>query len=71
MNRTGNSIFWAEQQTLFAEQDATSYQVSANSVININGTDIKLKAGDNVYSIISKINNAGVAVKAQLDPVTP
>ncbi len=70
LNRTGNSIFWAEQQTLFAERDATSYQVSADSVINIDGTDIKLKAGDNVYSIISKINNAGVAVKAQLDPVT-
>ncbi|MFC2288654.1 MAG: flagellar hook-associated protein FlgL, partial [Treponema lecithinolyticum] len=27
LNRTGNSIFWAEQQTLFAQRDATAYQV--------------------------------------------
>ena len=70
LNRTGNSIFWAEEQTLFADRDASAYQVKSDSVINIDGKDIKLKAGDNVYSIISKINNSGAAVKAQLDPVT-
>lgn len=70
LNRTGNSIFWAEEQTLFADRDASAYQVKADSVINVDGQDIKLKAGDNVYSIISKINNSGAAVKAQLDPVT-
>lgn len=70
LNRTGNSIFWAEEQTLFADRDASAYQVKSDSVINIDGKDIKLKAGDNVYSIISKINNSGAAVKAQLDPIT-
>ena len=70
LNRTGNSIFWAEQQTLFAQRDATAYQVHTDAVINVDGKDIALKAGDNVYSIISKINNAGIAVKAKLDPVT-
>ncbi|WP_428769826.1 flagellar hook-associated protein 3 [Treponema sp. HNW] len=70
LNRTGNSIFWAEEQTLFADRDASAYQVKSDSVISVDGTDIKLKAGDNVYSIISKINNSGAAVKAQLDPVT-
>lgn len=70
LNRTGNSIFWAEEQTLFADRDASAYQVKSDSIINIDGKDIKLKAGDNVYSIISKINNSGAAVKAQLDPVT-
>ncbi len=70
VNRAGNSIFWAEQQSLIGLQDATQYQVAEQSVINIDGTDITLNAGDNVYSIISKINNAGIAVKASLDPVT-
>ena len=49
---------------------ARCHSVKSDSVINIDGKDIKLKAGDNVYSIISKINNSGAAVKAQLDPVT-
>ena len=70
LNRTGNSIFWAEEQTLFADRDASAYQVKSDSVITVDGKDIKLKAGDNVYSVISKINNSGAAVKAQLDPVT-
>lgn len=70
LNRTGNSIFWAEQQTLFAGRDATQYQVAEDGIINVDGTDIKLNTGDNVYSIISKINNAGIAVKATIDPVT-
>lgn len=70
VNRAGNSIFWAEQQTLFSQVNATQYQVPQDGVISVDGTDISLNAGDNVYSIISKINNAGIAVKATLDPIT-
>ena len=66
----GNRIFWAENQQLYSERDATSYRVANDSVISIDGKDIKINSGDNVYSIISKINNSDVAVKASIDPLT-
>lgn len=70
LNRNGNSIFWAESQRLFAERDATGYQVTEDSIITVDGIDIKLNAGDNVYAIISKINNSGSPIKASLDPIS-
>ncbi len=70
MNKAGNNIFWAEQQILIGGRDAGQYQVGQRSVINVDGTDITLNEGDNVHSLISKINSAGIAVKASLDPVT-
>ena len=70
VNKSGNSIFWAEQQNLIGHRDATSFQVNEKSTISVDGKDIQLNEGDNVYSIVSKINNAGIAVKAGIDPVT-
>jgi flagellar hook-associated protein 3 FlgL len=66
----GNRIFWAENQQLYSERDATGYRVANDSVISIDGKEIKINAGDNVYSIIAKINNSDVAVKASIDPLT-
>jgi flagellar hook-associated protein 3 FlgL len=70
VNHPGNQVFWAEQQKLFPQRDATAYQVMQDSSISIDGKTIDLKTGDNVYSIISKINDSGAAVKAWLDPVS-
>ncbi len=70
VNHPGNRVFWAEQQKLFPQRDATAYQVTQDSTISIDGKHIKLQTGDNVYSIISKINDSGAAVKAWLDPVS-
>jgi len=66
----GSRIFWAEQQALYSMRDAASYIVPEDSVISVDGKKINLKAGDNVYAIIAKINDSGAAVKANLDPVT-
>ncbi|MBO4705228.1 MAG: flagellar hook-associated protein 3 [Spirochaetaceae bacterium] len=66
----GNRIFWAENQQLYSERDATGYRVANDSVISIDGKEIKINAGDNVYSIIAKINNSDVAIKASIDPLT-
>ncbi len=68
-NIPGNRAFWAEQQQIFSNVSATSYQVQADSQIAVDGKTINLKAGDNIYAIIAKINNAGAGVKASLDPV--
>ena len=70
LDKTGNSIFWAEKQQLVSSADASRYIVRQESKIAVNGAEIKLQPGDNVHSIISKINNSGTAVKASLDPIT-
>ncbi len=70
IKNSGTNIFWAENQQLYGLRDATDYTVPKDSVISIDGQDIRLTAGDNVYSIAAKINNSNVAVKASIDPVT-
>jgi flagellar hook-associated protein 3 FlgL len=66
----GNRTFWAEKQTLFSEVNATNFAVKSDTSIEVDGVDVPLTTGDNVYSIISKINDSGAGVKAYLDPVT-
>lgn len=68
-DNAGNKTFWAENQQLFGGRDASSWQANADSVISVDGVEIKVTQGDNVYSLISKINNSGAAVKASIDPV--
>ncbi len=70
VDNSGNKTFWAEPQKLMGQRDLSSWQSLSDSSINIDGTDIQIKAGDNVYSLVAKINNSGVAVKAEIDPVT-
>ena len=69
-DQPGNRTFWAERQSLFSAVDAADYTVKQDSSIEVDGVSIALTAGDNVHSIISKINDSGAAVKAFLDPVT-
>ena len=66
----GNRVFWAEQQQIFSASDASGYKVLEDSSIRIDGEDIPLNAGDNVHSIMAKINKADISVKAGIDPVT-
>ncbi|MBQ4379030.1 MAG: flagellar hook-associated protein 3 [Treponema sp.] len=66
----GNRIFWAENQRLFGGRDAREWQAQNDSVISVDGQKIIVESGDNVYSLVSKINSSGAAVKASLDPVT-
>ena len=68
-DNAGNKTFWAENQQLFGARDASSWQASGNGIIKIDGVEIDVSQGDNVYSLISKINDSGAAVKASLDPI--
>jgi len=70
LNFPGNSVFWAEQQQMFGQRDVLEYVVPEDTSISIDGTDIPLKAGDNIHGVISRINDSDLAVKASLDPVT-
>ncbi|MBQ0003869.1 MAG: flagellar hook-associated protein 3 [Treponema sp.] len=70
IDNSGNRTFWSEHQQLFTERDATAWQANEDSVIAVDGHKIEIKTGDNVYAVISKINNSGAAVKASIDPVS-
>lgn len=70
LNFAGNSVFWAENQQVFSSVDATGYVVQEDSTIQVDGVEVGLTTGDNVYSIMSKINDSGAAVRARLDPVS-
>ena len=69
LNTPGNQVFWAENQQIYSNVEAAEYRVQADSKIRIDGIEIDLNAGDNVYAIISKINDSSAAVRAKLDPV--
>ena len=69
LNMPGNNVFWAENQQIYSTTDATDYRVQEDSAIRIDGVEIQLRAGDNVYAIISKINDSAAAVRARLDPM--
>lgn len=69
-DNAGNKTFWAEVQQLYGGRDLSSWQADEDSVISVDGTKVKIASGDNVYSLIAKINDSGAPVKASIDPVT-
>ncbi len=70
VENVGNRVFWAENQRLFGERDASAWQANDDSVIAVDGQKIVVEAGDNIYALVSKINSSGAAVKASVDPVS-
>ncbi len=70
VDSSGSKVFWAEPQQLMGQRDLSSWQAQEDSVINVDGLDISIKAGDNVYALASKINSSGAAVKASIDPLS-
>ncbi len=70
VDNSGNRIFWAEPQRVMGKRDLTGWTSNADNVINVDGVDININRGDNIYSVISKINESGVAVKARIDPIS-
>ncbi len=69
-NFPGNAVFWADNQRVYSQVDSQNFTVPSDTTIQIDGKSIALKAGDSVQAVIAKINDAPVAVKASLDPVT-
>lgn len=69
VDNAGNRTFWAENQQLFGGRDATNWSAQTDGVISVDGQKINIEAGDNIYALVSKINNSGAAVKASIDPV--
>lgn len=70
VDNSGNKIFWAEPQALMGQRDLTAWQATADSVFTVDGIDVSIKRGDNIYAVAAKINDSGATVKASIDPVT-
>ncbi len=67
VNAPGNEVFWAETSSLFSSVDATDYIVRSDSKVRINGLEVNFKAGDNIEMIASRINSAGIPVRASVN----
>ena len=70
VDNSGNKTFWAEPQQLMGQRDLSSWQAQEDSVINVDGVNISITAGDNVYALAAKINASGASVKAEIDPLS-
>ncbi len=70
IDNSGNKIFWAEPQKVMGQRDLTTWQAQEDSVINVDGIDIQINRGDNVYTLAAKINTSGAAVKASVDDLS-
>lgn len=69
-NLRGNEVFWAEHQQVFGAIDTEGFTVSEANRFFLDGKEVTLEPGDNIHAMVRKINDAGAAVKASLDPVT-
>ncbi|MGL4524930.1 MAG: flagellar hook-associated protein 3 [Spirochaetia bacterium] len=65
----GNNVFWAENQKIWSANRVDGFVVPEDTSIIIDNTEIALRAGDSIHSLIERINQADVAVKASIDPV--
>ena len=68
-DNAGVRTFWAENQQLYGGRNASQWKANGDSVISIDGVEIKITRGDNINSVVAKINNSGAAVKASVDPI--
>ncbi len=64
VNVPGNEVFWATNQILTSNRDASNYTSETNQSIRIDGKEIIISAGDTLDIVIDKINHAGLSVKA-------
>jgi flagellar hook-associated protein 3 FlgL len=63
-NITGNKAFWTNNQVVTSVVPNTAYTAPADSQFRVDGKVIEVKAGDNIDTIIGKINSSGAAVYA-------
>lgn len=63
----GDQLFWANYDRLYSPFNALGYRVLEDSAILIDGQTVELSAGDNIHSIINKINQAHLRVRAYFD----
>lgn len=64
VNLAGNRVFWGTNMTVTGSVPNSGYVSTSDQAFTIDGTEIRVAAGDTVDDIIDKINNAALEVKA-------
>ena len=57
LNNKGSEVFWAQPYMVVSISDATNYVASEDQTISIDNYKINILAGDDLSSIVEKINN--------------
>ena len=64
VNLAGNRAFWATNMNITSGVDSSSYRALVAQSFRIDGTEIRVTAGDTLDDIIDKVNHAGLNVRA-------
>lgn len=67
VNIPGNHAFWATNMNITAGKPGTGYVANRNMEFKIDGQTIRVNEGDNLETIVNKINSAEISVKASID----
>ncbi len=62
----GNEVFWAKNVRIQSNTEADSYISDKEQKIRINGIEILINEGDNLETVVDKINATNVAVKSEI-----
>ena len=65
-SNAGDHLFWANYDRIYSPFNALGYRVLQNSSVLIDGKEVALSAGDNLHTIINKINQADLRVRTVL-----
>ncbi len=68
-SNAGDHLFWANYDRIYSPFNALGYRVLQDSSVLIDGKEIALSAGDNLHTIINKINQADLRLRASFDEV--
>ena len=64
VNIAGNRVFWGNNMTVTGGVDASGYRALSDQTFRIDGTEIRVSAGDTVDDIIDRINTSALEVRA-------
>ncbi|MBN1898540.1 MAG: flagellar hook-associated protein 3 [Spirochaetes bacterium] len=66
VNLVGNMAFWATNEVIIGQGDVSNYTSTKDQKIRIDGKEIQINNTDTINTIMDKINNADIPVRASL-----
>ena len=64
VNLAGSNVFWGTNMTVTGDVDNSGYVATTDQSFTIDGSEIRVAAGDTIDDIIDKVNNANLQVRA-------
>jgi flagellar hook-associated protein 3 FlgL len=62
----GNEVFWAKNVRVKSNTDGSLFVSNSDQTIRINGIEINISEGDNIETVVDKINATNVAARAEV-----